>query len=149
MPIRHLTLKDVTIVLTEITTNVTISLTKLTGGQFVVDIPQTKDQIIEDRFSSLQDKGISLTEAEAKYNIPRYIIRTWVYRDDPYVNFIDRDAYPQLVNEAEVAVCAEVYRQRKAIGLTGGSPYFDDFGYPITKRQHPKLAEYRRRKKTT
>ncbi len=133
--------------LTNSPVGVTIELTKLPTGAIAVVTPNpTKTQMLQ-KYLPLRGVGISLSDAAQKYNVPRNTIENWVYRAG-YVNFVDETAYPKLVDEAEVAVCAEVYNLRRGTSLAkGGAPFFDDAGALVTDLKHPGLSAYRRAKK--
>ncbi len=102
---------------------------------------KTKEQIIKERFSCLVGQPITISEAVEKYHITSHqTIRNWVARG--YVKVVD-GGYPTKLDEADVAYCADVYRQRQALG---GVPLLDETGRPYELKR-PELAEYRRRKK--
>lgn len=123
-----------------------IELKKLQGGQLSVTAQtQTKQQLMDQHFAHLVGQGISLSEAAKKYNVSRDLISKWVYRAN-YVGFVDEAAYPKLVDEAEVAVCAKIYHDRLNDPDLNRVPYFDDDGAVITELKHPALSEYRRTK---
>lgn len=121
-----------------------IELSKTPGGEVVMSQEKTKAQLIEEKYSALSGQGISLSEAARKYRVPRSTAEKWLERD--YVRVVDTEAYPQLIDEAEVALLADLYHQRKAIGIFG-VPFFDERGVPILRRKHPALAAYRRRRR--
>lgn len=133
--------------LTNLPPGTTIELTLNPQGELTVtnNQKQTKEDLLQNKYAHLVGVGISLSEAARKYGVTKGVIKAWVYRSN-YIRFVDTDSYPQLINEAEVALCADIYRDRQAAKLTG-LPYFDECGYVITKRKHPDLAKYRRRKK--
>lgn len=147
MPNSHLTINDLLTLLTKVETGVTITLIKTSAGVFMVDIPKTKQQLIEEQFNHLRGQGITISEAAKKYDTPRGAVDSWVYRGN-YISFVDELAYPRLIDEAEVALCAQIYHERQKTGLTG-IPYFDDYDFPVTEMKHPELSEYRRRKNST
>lgn len=137
---------DLEQLLTTLPPGSTMELRKSPTGEIsVVEQPLTKQQLIEQKYAHLVGQGISLNEAAEKYDVPRAALRSWVYRAQD-VRFVDEESWPKLVDEAEVALCAEIYHERKASGLTG-VPFFDDDGRVIEDLKHPKLAAYRRRKK--
>jgi len=108
---------------------------------------KTKEQIIREKFAHLLDRGITLTEAAEKYNIPRNTLEAWIYRSK-YIGFIDELSYPKKINEAEIAHLAEIYHKRRKRGMDrGGVPLLGENGLPILELKHPELSEYRRRKR--
>lgn len=123
----------------------------LPSGEFTVAVvqeeekPKTKQELIAEKYAHLVGRGITMSQAAIDYQIPKNTVRNWVYQSR-YVRVVDEDCYPRLVDEAEVAVCADIYKERQKIGLTG-LPFFDDAGYVITERKREDLAEYRRRKR--
>lgn len=131
--------------LTNLPAGATLEIKRCRHGEIEMtvktDDPPTKAQLLATRFAALQGQGITISDAAQKYDIPRGVVSRWVYRSDN-VRFVDTANYPQLVDEAEVALCAQIYHQRQAAGLTG-VPYFDDQGRLIVARKHPLLAEQR------
>lgn len=136
---------DIPKLLTKVPAGVKITLIKHPEGDFMVDIPKTKQQLIDEQFAHLKGQGISISEAAQKYDVPRGAIEAWTYNAG-YVNFVDEAVYPKLIDQAEVALCAQIYHQRQKNGLSG-VPYFDEDDLPIVELKHPQLSEYRRRKK--
>jgi hypothetical protein len=108
--------------------------------------PLTKKEIIERRWPELAGKPISLSEAAKRHNVPRSTVEKWLEKG--YIEVLDQDAYPMTVDEADVAYCANIYRERKQAG-TGffGAPLLDDHGLPYQLKR-PDVAEYRRQKRT-
>lgn len=116
----------------------TIQVSKSPAGDIIVTSDgqaKTKRQLLQENFPHLVGQGISLSQAAKKYGVSRSVISQWVYRQD-YVHFVDQDSYPQLVDEAEVALCVQIYRQRQETGLTG-VPYFDEHNRLIEEVLHP------------
>ncbi len=100
---------------------------------------KTKEQIIAEKFARLRENPITISEATERYQVPRTTLLGWIELE--YVKVIDR-GYPMRIDEADVAYCAEIYRER---GAKRGVRIFDENGNPY-QLKHPKLAEYRRRK---
>lgn len=105
----------------------TLGLTKLPTGEIVVtDEPKrTKAELLEE-YAHLKGRGITITDAAERYGVPRSAVTDWVYRTGD-VSFVKESSYPKLVDEAEVALCAKIYSERKAAGITG-VPYFNPDG---------------------
>lgn len=106
----------------------TLELTKLPTGEIVVteEAPKrTKAEMLEE-YAHLRGRGITITDAAERYGVPRGPIDSWVYRSRD-VSFVDESSYPKLVDEAEIALCAKIYHERKAAGITG-VPYFNPDG---------------------
>lgn len=130
--------------LTQLPPGAKIELTKLASGALAVtDQPKTKQQLLQ-QFAHLANNGISLSDAADKYRVPRHTIRNWVYQGK-YVSFKDETAYPKLVNEDEVALCAQIYHQRQNSALDR-VPYFDENDCLIEELKHPALSVKRRQK---
>lgn len=122
-----------------------IEFRKLPTGVIIVtdDAPKkSKSQLLEENYAHLKGVGITISEAADKYGVPRSIVRTWVYRTND-VGFVNEASYPRLVDEAEVALCAGIYKKRKQAGIIG-IPYFDDDGFHLENIQHPDRAAKRR-----
>jgi len=124
-----------------------IEISKTPGGEVIMSQEKTKAQLIEEKYSALAGQGISLSEAAQKYDVPRATITSWVYRSAD-INFVDETSYPKLVNEAEVALCSEIYWDRKKREIAG-IPFFDENEVLIDNLKHPGLSEYRRRKRSS
>lgn len=99
------------------------------------DTPKTKEQLIEEKYAPLKGVGITISEAVKRYGVPDGAIRGWIYSSRD-VNFVNETVYPKLVDEAEVALCADIYKERKKTG-TAGLRYFDLDGYLITTVKRP------------
>jgi hypothetical protein len=113
--------------------------TKLPSGEIVVTTaapPKTKEQLLQEpKYKALENQEISLSRAATKYGVSRSVISQWVYVTGD-VHFTNEAVYPKLVSEAEVALCADIYHERKKTG-TAGLPYFDAEGYRITEVKRP------------
>ena len=132
--------------LTNLPPGATIELLKGTNGEVIVtNQRKTREQLLAENFSHLRGLGISMSQAAQKYQVPRGTLQRWVYRTG-YVHFVDEEAYPKLVDEAEVALCADIQEKRREWGVRN-VPFFDDEGYLIEDLKHPDLAAYRRRKR--
>lgn len=147
---KQIDLNDLLALLTNLPAGSILSLEKSPNGAVLVadDTPKTKLQLLtEPPYAELAGQGISITQAANKYLVPRGTINRWIYNQN-YITFVDTDAYPQLINEAEVALCAHIYHQRQEAGLDkGGAAYFDQDGYPVVSKQdlkYPRLADKRR-----
>jgi hypothetical protein len=110
-------------------------------GEIVVK--QTKAEIIQQEYPHLAGQGITLSEAAKKYGVPRSTIEKWHYND--YISVIE-NSYPIILNEAEIAYCADIYHARKAAGIGfRGVPLLDENGLAY-ELKHEVLAKNRRRK---
>jgi len=121
-----------------------VDVTLLTGEQFTV-VQQTKQQILEEKYPDLIGQPITLTEAADKYGVPRRTIEAWFNRSK-YITPLDQNEYPFRFDEAEISYLVDIYRVRRA--KRSKAPLLDDNGLPY-QIQHPKLAEYRRRRRDT
>jgi hypothetical protein len=134
--------------LTNLPPNVTIELTKLPTGGFVVfpvqEMTKTKDQIIEEKFSGLRKQSIRLSDAAKQYKVSTANLTRWMQAG--YIKAEKQVPYNTLLNEADVAYCAHIYHERKKQGATFGSRLFDEKGNPY-ELKHPNLAKRRRRQK--
>lgn len=133
--------------LTNLPPGAKIEIKRTPTGDLIVSQTKTKTQLLEEKYSHLCGQGITISDAAKKYTVPRGAIDSWVYRSG-YVSFFDESCYPKLINEAEVALCADIYRQRKATG-TAGLPYFDENDLLITEVKRPISSRpgYKRNKK--
>jgi hypothetical protein len=132
-------------VLTQLVQAGKIEAVQLPSGELLVSAnngstPKTKAQIIAEEFASLRARPITISEAVERYEVPDSTIRNWVSLK--YIDTVDKKKYPMTIDEADVAYCAKIYRER---GGKSGTRLFDEDGNPY-QLKHPKLAEYRRRK---
>jgi hypothetical protein len=113
--------------------------TKLPSGEIVVTTaapPKTKEQLLQEpKYKALENQEISLSKAAKKYGVPRDAIEGWIYKSG-VIRFTNEEVYPKLVSEAEVALCADIYHERKKTG-TAGLPFFDAEGCLITEVKRP------------
>ena len=103
---------------------------------------KTKEQIIEEKFGNLIGQPITVTEAAEKYDLHRNTLLEW--SKNGYIAVL-KHGYRMELDEAEVAYCAEIHYERKELGITR-VPLLDENGLAY-QLKHPKLFEYRRRKK--
>jgi|GEM_PF-4042964 len=143
-----LTPADLPALLTTYPPGVKLQLEILPNGAIHVadTTPKTKTQLIDELFPHLKGQGISISDAAKKYGVPRDVISRWIYGSGD-VHFVDETCYPKLANEAEVALCAQIYHARRAAN-TAGLPYFDDQGHIITTVKRPAATRNRPPKKS-
>jgi predicted site-specific integrase-resolvase len=78
------------------------------------------------RFSDMDGSPIGIAEAARKYNIPQPTISRWVKKG--FIRVLGRHGKQKvLINEIDVAYCAEVYRLKAGQGRwifnSDGTPY--------------------------
>jgi len=123
--------------LSNIGPNVTIWL-KTPQGEFKV---QTRADIIENRYPDLIGQEITVTDAAKKYGVDRRNILRW--KDKGYVSVI-KSGYGMTLNEAEIAYCADTYKDQRSNGYAHGTPLFDASGLPY-QLKHPDLSQRRKK----
>jgi hypothetical protein len=133
-------------VLTRMIQDGRIDAAQLPSGELLVsddnlDQTKTKEQVIKEKFAHLRRKPITISKAAESYALAGTTIREWINRG--YITIID-SGYPTKIDEAEVAYCAEVYKERTSSGFS--TRIFDENGLPY-ELKHPDLSEYRRRRK--
>lgn len=134
-------------ILTNLPPDSTIELRKSSTGEIAVSYdtpPKTKADLIaaDPKLRALKGQPITVTEAAERYKVPRGSIQEWKERG--FIAVI-QPGYQMTLDEADVAYCVGVYRQRKASGLGfRGVPLLDEHGAPYQLKQ-PKVARYRRR----
>lgn len=117
---------------------------ELPNGRKEIYVKATKEQILRRDYSSLMGKPICVSDAVNKYHIPRSTVIDWIANQ--YITVL-KPGYGMEINEAELAYCADVYKQRKEANTTrGGAPLLDSDGLPNSLK-HPKLSAYRLRRK--
>jgi len=95
------------------------------------------------QFEHVHGSPITVTEASKKYDTNRATILMWVRQK--YIRILT-PGYRMEIDEADVAYCAAIHAARKGFGGQTGAPLLDSSGDPYLLK-HPKLSEYRRRKK--
>jgi hypothetical protein len=88
------------------------------SGVLKEDLPEYK------KYSHLNGVCIWLAEAGRKYNIPHQTIMRWVQKK--FILILGKDSNKLLLNEQDVAYCAEIYRNangRKWLFNIDGTPY--------------------------
>ena len=132
-------------VLTQLIQAGKIEAVRLPSGELLVSAEngqsKTREMIINEKYLHLKGNPITITKAAEKYELPRSTIEKWLERK--YIEVIDPDSYPMRVDEADVSYCVDVYRERKALGITGGVPLLDENGLPY-QLKHPDLSKRRR-----
>lgn len=132
-------------VLTKLPTGVKVNVEKLSTGDLSVSVDTptpTKDHLIAQKYAHLRGVGITLSQAAEKYGVPRGALEKWVYISHD-VSFVSEAVYPKLVNEAEIALCADIYHERRKAG-TAGLPYFDPQGRVITTVKRPASSRHKK-----
>jgi len=118
---------------------------ELPTGETVIEYVDTKQDILKQKYANLMGNPITISEAAAKYGVPRPTIQRW--KDNGYITILEL-SYPAKFDEAEIKYCVDIYLEKKQLGLGFyGSPLLDEDGLPY-QLKHPQLSEYRRRKKT-
>lgn len=132
--------------LTDLSPGDRIGFKKLSTGEVQVlaadAMTKTKDQIIQEKYSSLAGQPITASEAADKYDVHRRTIFKWI--DKGYLTVLEPEPVMQ-VDEAEVAYCVDVYKERRD-KIPKGVPLLGEDGLPY-QLKHPQLSAYRRRKK--
>jgi hypothetical protein len=100
---------------------------------------QVKQAITREQFKKFRGTPITVSGAVKKYNIPYTTLIGWVHSDLELIAVI-KPGYGMLIDEADVAYCAAVYRARGK-----SSRIFDEAKRPY-KLKRPELAAYRQRK---
>lgn len=84
-----------------------------------------EEQEVYKRHAHLAGKGIGVREAGSLYNIPSPTISRWVSKG--YIRVVSREGQRVLLDHADVAYCAEIYKtnpgQGKWIFTRAGTPY--------------------------
>ena len=108
-----------------------IKAVQLPGGDMVVSEKSVKSSLVKiklpefKKHSALAGNPIWLSEAERKYEISTPTLSRWVKAG--YISKIGVDGNRVLLNEQDVAYCADVYKERggqgKRIFAEDGTPY--------------------------
>ncbi|GIK36617.1 MAG: hypothetical protein BroJett011_04500 [Chloroflexota bacterium] len=133
------TLTELNGLLTKLPPGTKLQVTLPNGETLVAENDRkTKAQLIEEnpQLRALKGRGITISEAAEKYGVPRTTIEKWVYRSRD-VSFVDEASYPKLIDEAEVALCAGIYKKRKKEAVIPNIPFFDEEGFLVENVKHP------------
>ncbi|HCE17667.1 MAG TPA: hypothetical protein DEQ80_07390 [Anaerolinea thermolimosa] len=109
------------------------------AGEMVVSEDELRDQAVtrkEDlpeykKHAHLRGTSIWINEAARKYDIPGPTITVWVQRG--IIRTLGYDKNRKLIDEADIAYCAEIYHQRKGQGKW----LFDENGMPYKPKTGP------------
>ncbi|GAP10190.1 hypothetical protein BECAL_01352 [Bellilinea caldifistulae] len=109
------------------------------AGEMVVSEDEVRDQAVtrkEDlpeykKHAHLKGKPIWISEAERKYGVPNPTVSVWVKRG--LIKVLGYEKNRKLIDEADVAYCAEIYNQRRGQGKW----LFDDNGLPYKPKTGP------------
>ena len=105
---------------------------------------QTKEEIIAKKFAHLRGKVISASEASRRYSDDQIKIYPSRFSDWAKAGYIaaEFDGYRLLLDEAEVAYCAAVYREKfkEYDGRLTGVTIFDEDGNPY-QLKYPEVAQ--------
>jgi hypothetical protein len=107
--------------------------------------PQTKEEIIAEKFAHLRAQPISASEASRKYSrlhgltISQPLFSRWAKAG--YIEILER-GYRLQLDEADVAYCAEIYARKygEYKGQMSGVRIFDGAGNPY-QLKYPEVAE--------
>lgn len=109
------------------------------AGEMVVSEDEVRNQAVtrkEDlpeykKHAHLKGVPIWISEAERKYRVPNPTISVWVKRG--LIKVLGYEKNRKLIDEADVAYCAEIYNQRKGQGKW----LFDENGLPYKPKTGP------------
>ncbi len=101
----------------------------LPDGEMIVtedSLPQRKEDLPEYKlFADLRGKPIWISKAAREYSVTQQTISNWVKAG--VIKRLGKEGNKVLIDEADVAYCAEIYRQRGGQGKTlfnsDGTPY--------------------------
>ena len=105
--------------------------------------PQTKEEIIADKFAHLRGQPISAYDAQKQYSIHRNNFMNWARSG--YIEILNEKSRPIQLDKADVAYCAYIYKKKKNDygGNLAGATIFDEDGNPYQVK-YPDLAAKRR-----
>lgn len=92
----------------------------MSTGQIVVSKEELQGQLPRElreeykRYAHLAGHGISMRQASLEYSVPHQTISRWV--DKGYIQVIGDKGKAVLIDQADVAYCAEVYHQNPGQG---------------------------------
>lgn len=136
-------------VLTQLVKAGKIEAVQLPSGEVLVPAnngsksPQTKDEIIAEKFAHLRDKPISAHAAQESYGVHHTNFIRWARAG--YINILSEQKRLIELDEAEVAYCAHIYHQKRDEygGRIAGVKLFDQNGNPYQVK-YPDLSARRR-----
>ncbi|MEP0807636.1 MAG: hypothetical protein HRF47_19330 [Chloroflexota bacterium] len=115
------------------------------GEEIVVNEDEVRSQAVtrkEDlpeykKHAHLKGTPIWISEAARKYDIPHPTISRWVRAG--IIGQLGMDGNKNLIDEADIAYCAEIYHSRKT---KQGRRLFDDDGLPYTPKTGPLAPQH-------
>lgn len=115
-------------------------------------LSQREDHPLFLKHTFLRGVGIGINEASRKYDIPQPTISRWVKRG--WIDLLGKDVtYPQnrrlLIDECQMAYCAEVYHIKQAEERSQGRRLFNDDGTPFVPISPPRSKLTSRKIKLT
>jgi hypothetical protein len=111
------------------------------NGELLVDantLPTRKEDLPEyKKYARLKGVSISLSEAARKYEIHHSTLHRWT--SAKYIGKVGKDKNRILLNEQDVAYCAEIYHRNKGKGKQGKTLFNPD-GTPYNYNALPKAS---------
>lgn len=135
-------------VLTQLIQAGKIEAVRLPSGELLVSAEngqyKSKEEIIAEEFSHLLGETISASEASRRYSDDQIKIYPSRFSDWAKAGYIasEFDGYRLLLDEAEVAYCAKIYRAKyeEYGGRLTGVTIFDEDGNPY-QLKYPEVAQ--------
>jgi predicted site-specific integrase-resolvase len=103
----------------EIAGEIAVSENSLMSNMKKEDLPEYK------KFAHLAGQAIWVSEAARKYDVKLSVLHKWVHKN--YIKIIGKEKNRILLDEQDVAYCAEIYSERRGQGKwvfnPDGTPY--------------------------
>ena len=103
----------------------TLRAVKNEKGEILVAQEDIEEVVAREQFDHLRGKGLGIAEAGRKYDIPNPTLSRWSKAG--YIKRLGRSGQKILIDEADVAYCAAVYRMQDG---GQGKRIFNDDGLP-------------------
>ena len=94
-------------------------------GEVLIAQEDIEEFVVREQFDHLRGKGLGIAEAGRKYDIPDQTLSRWSKAG--YIKRLGRSGRKVLIDEADVAYCAAVYRMQDG---GQGKRIFNDDGHP-------------------
>jgi hypothetical protein len=119
-----------------------IPVIKSTRGELFVEEIELQPFELRDKFKKLAGVAITVSDAAQKYGVPYMTVLRWT-RLYPKQLRVIKPGYGMTLDEQDVAMCVEIYRQHKNANTV--APLFDEAGRPYVLKR-PDVSAYRKRK---
>ncbi len=106
-------------------------------GEVLIAQEDIEEFVAREQFDHLRGRGLGIAEAGRKYDIPFSTVSRW--SKIGYIKRLGRSGKKVLIDEADMAYCAAVYRMQNG---GPGKRIFDDDGRPYRPKDSRAIATH-------